>query len=370
MRQFLYKLPSKIPRSSEELLKWYEKFVSPLTLLIGFTLDNFALKRVDFFWGNVLLFGYLAVAASSIVLYHLIQTGRLRGKFFLWLLPFTTIAIQFGFGGLFSGFVILYSHSAAYATSWIFVVLLAGLLIGNERFRARYTSFSFQVSILFVALLSFMAFFVPVVVGKIGTTLFFVSQGIAVASIVLFVRAFWILMPEVFRESKWTVRKAFLSIILIFNVLYFTNAIPPLPLALKEAEVAHGVQRVGDVYELQAEPKEWYQQYLNYNTTYHRAPGERIYVFTAVFAPTNLSTTIVHDWWRYDDATERWVLESSVPFTIRGGREKGYRGYTIMDSAKAGKWRVNVLSGEKLIGRVSFTVKDVAEPVETLTEEH
>lgn len=370
MRQFLHKLPSRIPRSTEELLKWYEKFISPLTLLVGFTLDTFALKRVDFFWGNVLLFAYLAVAATSIVFYHLIQTGRLRGKFFLWLLPFTTIAIQFGFGGLFSGFVILYSHSAAYATSWIFVVLLAALMIGNERFRARYTGFPFQASVLFVALLSFMAFFVPVVVGKIGTTIFLVSQGVAMLVIVLFIRAFWILMPEVFRESKWTVRKSVASIILIFNVLYFTNAIPPLPLALKEAGVYHSVRKVGDVYQLKAEPREWYQQYLNYNTTFHRAPGERIYVFTAIFAPTNLSTTIIHDWWRYDEGLKGWVLESSVPFTIRGGREKGYRGYTILDSPKSGKWRVNVLSGEKLVGRVSFVVVNVEKAVATIAEDH
>lgn len=370
MRLFLYKLPSRIPRSTEELLKWYEKFISPLTLLVGFTLDNFALKRVDFLWGNVLLFSYLAVAALSIVLYHLIQTGRLRGKFFLAVLPFTTIATQFGFGGLFSGFVILYSHSAAYATSWIFVLLLAALMIGNERFRARYSSFAFQVGILFFALLSFMAFFVPVVTGKIGTTIFLISQGIAVGAIVLFIRSFWILMPEVFREAIWTVRKSLAAILLIFNVLYFTNAIPPLPLALKEAEVAHSVRRVNDIYEVQVEPKKWYQQYLNYNTTYHRAPGEKIYVFTAVFAPSNLSTTILHDWWRYDEALQGWVLESSVPFTIRGGRDTGYRGYTIMDSAKPGKWRVNVLSGEKLLGRVSFTVEDVVEIPETVTEEH
>lgn len=369
MRQFLYKLPSRIPRSTEELLRWYEKFISPLTLLVGFVLDNFALRRVDFFWGNVLLFAYLATAAISIVFFHLIQTGRLRGKFFLWLIPFTTIAIQFGFGGLFSGFVILYSHSAAYATSWIFVVLLAALMIGNERFRARYASFPFQVSVLFMTLLSFMAFFVPLVTGKLGTGIFLFSQGIAIGAIVLFVRAFWVLMPEVFKESKWTVRKALVSITLIFNVLYFTNAIPPLPLALKDAGVYHSVRKVGDTYQLTAEPRAWYQQYLNYNTTFHRAPGEAVYVFTAVFAPTNLSTTIVHDWWRFDEAVQAWTLESSVPFTIRGGRDKGYRGYTLLENPKPGKWRVNVLSGDKLVGRVSFAVESVETAVETEKEE-
>lgn len=366
MRQYL----AKLPRSTEELLKWYEKFISPLTLLVGFTLDNFALKRVDFLWGNVLLFGYLTVAAVSIVLFHLIQSGRLRGKFFLWILPFTTIAIQFGFGGLFSGFVILYSHSAAYATSWIFVVLLAALMIGNERFRHNYTQFAFQASILFVALISFMIFFLPVVTGKIGTIMFLISEAIAVAATVFFVRAFALLAPEVFRESKWTFRKSAASILLIFNVLYFTNAIPPIPLALKEAGVYHGIKRMGDVYQLKAEPLLWYQKYLNYNTTFHRAPGERVYVFTAIFAPTNLSTTIIHDWEHFNEATNNWEVKNSVAFAINGGREKGYRGYSILDNVLPGKWRVNVKNGGKLVGRVSFAIENVEKAVETNVEEH
>lgn len=365
MRQYLSKLPSRIPRSTEELLKWYEKFISPLTLLIGFTLDNFALKRVDLFWGNMLLFGYLTVATSSIVLFHLIQSGRLRGKFFLWILPFTTIAIQFGFGGLFSGFVILYSHSAAYATSWIFVILLAALMIGNERFRRYYTQFAFQASILFIALVSLLIFFLPVVTGKIGTTMFLVSQGVAIGAAILFVRGFAYFAPEVFHASKWTLRKSLASIVLIFNVLYFTNAIPPLPLALKDAGVYHGVRRVGDTYQLKAEPLEWYQKYLNYNTTFHRAPGERVYVFTAVFAPTNLSTTIIHDWEWYDEARGEWVIKNSVAFAINGGREKGYRGYTILENVIPGKWRVNVKNGGKLVGRVSFAIENVPISVPT-----
>lgn len=361
---------SKLPRSTEELLRWHERYLSPLTLLVGFTLDNIALKRVDLFWGNVLLFSYLAIASTGIVLFHLIKSGKLRGAFFITVVPFIPAVIQFGFGGLFSGFVILYSHSAAYATSWIFVVLLAALMLGNERFRHRYTRFEFQGSILFVALISFLIFFVPVVTGRIGTLMFLVAQAIAVFVTILFVRAFALLAPEVFNEAKWTLRKSLASILLIFNVLYFTNVIPPLPLALKEAGVYHDVKRLGDSYELKAEPVEWYQQYLNYNTTYHRAPDEKIYVFTAIFAPTRLSTTIIHNWEFYDEVKNDWVLRSSVAFAISGGRDEGYRGYSIFDDAEAGKWRVNVQNGGKMVGRVSFRVEHVEKPVETTTQKH
>ncbi len=370
MRKYLARIPAKLPRSTEELIRWYERYISPLSLIVGFTLDNIILRRVDQLRSNALLFFYFVVASLCILAFHMIKSGRLRGKVFLAIVPYIPVAIQFAFGGLFSGYLVLYLHSAAYATSWVFVAILAGLLVGNERFRRLYENFAFQGSMLFLALMSFWIFFLPVLTGKIGTIEFLISEAIAVGITFVFIRAFALLAPDVFRVSKWRLRQSIASIFLIFNVLYFTNAIPPLPLALKEAGVYHSVKKIGDVYQVKAEPLLWYQKYLNYNTTYHLAPGERVYVFTAIFAPTNLSTTIIHNWEHYDETTGKWVVINSVAFVISGGRGEGYRGYTILDNTLPGKWRVNVQTGNKLIGRVAFTIEKVAQPVQTNTEDH
>ena len=358
-----------LPKSTEELLRWYERYISPASLLIAFTIDTFAFRRVDVLLSNLLLFSYLTIAATGIVFFHLIQSGRLKGRGFVAIVPFIPVVIQFGFGGLFSGFVILYSQSAAYATSWIFVIFLAALLIGNERFRRLYTGFVFQASVLFATLISFLIFFLPVVLGRIGTTIFLMSETIAVGTMIAFVYAFSRLAPQVYKESRLRLLESTASIFLIFNLLYFTNAIPPLPLALKEAGVYHSVTRVNGEYHLQAEPLKWYQHYLRYNTVYHKAPGEIVYVFTSVFAPTSLSTTIVHAWEFYDGARQEWLPVSEVGFPIKGGRDGGYRGYTLEDASKPGLWRVNVRTGDgRLIGRISFRVEDVATRVETNEE--
>lgn len=365
MRRYL----GKLPKSTEELLHWYERFISPLTLVVAFTLDTIAFKRVDLLISNLLLFAYLTLAAASIILYHLIQSGRLRGKFFLTILPFVPVGMQFGFGGLFSGFVILYSQSAAYATSWIFIVILAALLIGNERFRKLYTEFVFQVSILFLTLLSFLIFFLPVVTGKIGTVIFLLSEAIAVGAILVFVRGFGFLAPEVYRAARWKLLRTFATIFFMFNVLYFANVIPPLPLALKEAMVAHSVSRSNGQYHIEAEPLEWYQRYLQYNNVFHKMPGETVYVFTSVFAPTKLSTTIKHEWQYYDPEWKAWLDKGEVSFPIQGGRDGGYRGYTLQDMTNPGKWRVNVRTADdRLIGSVTFRVEDVTKKA-TTTEE-
>src|SRR3989344_3728797 len=67
---------------------------------------------------------------------------------------------------------------AAVAASWIFVILLAALLLANERFVRFYMRFAFQVGIFFTTLFSFLIFFLPVIFHRIGPYMFFAS-GVA-----------------------------------------------------------------------------------------------------------------------------------------------------------------------------------------------
>lgn len=357
-----------LPRNTEELIGLYERYLSPLALIAGFALDNLVLlRRVDVWTSNLLFFSYLVIAALGIVLINMITTGRLRGAFLLKAAPYLPVIAQFAFGGLFSGYVSLYSRSAAFSTSWIFVILLAALLLGNERFTRAYARLPFQIGIFFTTLFSFLIFFVPVMLGDIGPYVFLTSGVISLTLMSIFMRVLAFLMPEHVQLHRPTIIKSIAAIFIIFNVLYFSNAIPPLPLALKEAGVYHGINKVGDTYVLRAEQSPWYEAYLRYNTVFHRYPGETVFVYSAVFAPTKLSTTILHEWEYYDDKTNSWVRKSTFGFPISGGRDGGYRGYTLRENVPAGEWRVNVKTGDGLIiGRVSFTVVDVSAPAATI----
>ena len=56
-----------LPKDVEELVHWYERYISPLSLVAGFLADNFILlRRVDLWRSNALLFSYLIVAAAGI----------------------------------------------------------------------------------------------------------------------------------------------------------------------------------------------------------------------------------------------------------------------------------------------------------------
>jgi hypothetical protein len=87
-------------------------------------------------------------------------------------------------------------------------------------------------------------------------------------------------------------------------------------------------------------------------------PGGSLSAYSAVFAPIQLKTNIVHVWRRYDEAAETWRTESTVAFRIVGGREGGYRGYSIRSKPASGKWRVDIQTPEgALIGRLAFSVE-------------
>ena len=349
-----------LPKNSQELMRVYERYISPLALIAGFLADNFILlKRVDLLQTNLLLFFYLFITALGIITVQLIETGRVREERKANSLPLVLIAMQFSFGGLFSGYLSLYSRSASLAVSWIFIAIIAVLLFGNERFMRLYSRFTFQISMYFAVLFSFLIFFLPVVLHRIGPMIFILSGVLSVLGIMLFLFVLDRAVPEVVRKDISLVSAIIVVIFCFFNLLYFANIIPPLPLALKDAGVYHSIiHQTGGDYQLFAEPVPWYEYYiLNYNTQYHATVGEGVYVYSAIFAPTGLSTGILHQWQYYDGASRSWITADTLRFDIQGGRDGGYRGYSFKSSPAPGSWRVNVITEYgQLIGRISFTV--------------
>jgi len=357
-----------LPKSFEmdELAQWYMRYISPLALIGGFFADNLILlRRVDVWTSHALLFSYLLIAALCIIALNLITTGRIRTKWVLKVTPIIPVVAQFAFGGLFSGYLSLYSRSASFPLSWIFVVIVAGLLLGNERFVRLYMRFSFQISMLFAVLFSFLIFLLPVMFRQIGPWMFVGSGAVSIAIIAVFLRFIGYLMPELLKRERTRVARIIAVIFIIFNILFFSNAIPPLPLALKAAGIYHSVERTQDgVFHLGAESESWYWDYLPHTTVFHHTPGGIAYAYSAVFAPSGISTVILHEWQRYDVPTGEWLTRATVRYPIVGGRDGGYRGYSFIKDISEGKWRVNVITQYgQIIGRISFTVVDVAVPV-------
>lgn len=348
----------------------YERLLTPGALLVGFFIDSITLNRIDQVFDLLVLVTYLVIAALGIALHNVVSEGKLTGRTWQLLGPFLPLVVQFAFGGLFSGFLVFYGRSASLASTWLFVLILVGLLVGNEWFKRHYERFRFQVAIYFVTLVSFLIFYLPILIKTIGPWVFLFSIFIAIIVLAILLVIFARFLPQRVYSATPTIAISVAGISAAFIGLYFLNLIPPLPLSLKDAGIYHSITRVGpDAYEVTYEPKLWYQTHRAYNPVFHRAPGEAIYVFSAVFAPTDLSATLLHRWQRYEEGAGEWITESTISFPIVGGRDDGYRGYTMKSNVEPGKWRVDVLTRHgQLVGRIPFEVRAAEGVVELETD--
>lgn len=348
--------------SFQKIKEWvhhHERHLSSLALVSGFLVDNLTLQRIDLFFENLVLISYLAIAALAIAIINLYEGETLRGKLFGWLYTWMPMVMQFSFGGLFSGFFVFYSRSASLAASWPFLLVLLGLLIGNEFFKRRYLWLTFQMSIFFVAVFSFLIFSLPILLKTINAWVFLLSGLVSLGIVSLFFWALSYAIPHHTQKGKAILRWSIGGLFLLINVLYFTNIIPPIPLSLKDAGVYHSVSRSGGEYIVLDEERPWYELFLPYPPV-HIVPGEALYVFSAVFAPTQINTQVFHNWQYYDEGKREWVSASRASFPISGGRDGGYRGYSLKQRVSSGWWRVDIeTSRGQLIGRVKFRVEQV-----------
>jgi len=337
-----------------------KRYILPGAFLTGFIIDNFTLTRIDLWFDNLILFSYLLIAGISIALFSIFE-GKKLGKFSSTIFPWIPVAMQFAFGGLFSGYLIFYTRSASLAASWLFVLLLTALFIGNEFLKKHYARFTFRTSIFFLAIFSFTIFYVPIVLNTFGVWTFILSGVTSILIIWLFIFILSKFIPAKIAKSKNMLIGSITAIYIAMNIMYFTNIIPPIPLSLKDAGVYHSVERItGGGYEVLSEQKKWYE-FLK-KETFHRALGEEVYVYSSVFAPTDINTEIFHRWQYFDTATDEWETASVIQFPITGGRGEGYRGYSMKSAVFSGDWRVDVITKrEQLLGRVSFNIVDAQE---------
>ena len=90
-----------------------------------------------------------------------------------------------------------------------------------------------------------------------------------------------------------------------------------------------------------------------------------MYVWSTIFAPAELSTTIIHQWQYYDDVERKWVERDLISYQITGGREDGYRGYTYKTNVDEGRWRVDAETERgQVLGRMYVRVSYDDEVVE------
>lgn len=339
----------------------------------GVTYDGLTLTRIDRLLDNLILLLYLTLLGALIVLTGRADmravgkesSGALRvASAIARARPYYPMAIQFLLGGLFSAYTIFYSQSASLTTTSVFFFVLTGFLVANEFLRDRLSSLRLLVSLYALVCFSFFTFFLPVLTGFMNTIVFLSGAIVSAAVAMRVVELVYQGVPNRSRKEIMLTGLPAMTLIGVLVGFYFLNWIPPVPLSMKFGGVYHKIAKVDGTYQLSFEKGAWYQFWKRSDDPFRGE--EPAYCFTAVFAPVDLQTTIYHRW-QYRPVAGRSARDFSttdrIPFTIAGGRERGYRGYTVKQRLIPGDWRVDVETAEgRVIGRVSFRVKERVDP--------
>lgn len=187
----------------------------------------------------------------------------------------------------------------------------------------------------------------------------FIGSGlISLFLVFMFILALSHFSPNRYWDNRISLALTVSGLFIFINFLYFTNIIPPIPLSLKVAGVYHHIERnPNGTYSATNEvDNRWYKSFVRKTV---RTPENRpLYVFSSVFAPTDLDTVIIHDWQYFDPASNKWVSVTKIPFNIVGGRENGYRVFSKKENLSFGKWRVDIKTQRgQVIGRVKFDIE-------------
>jgi hypothetical protein len=335
-----------------ELFNRHERIIAPFFILGGFVLDNLTLRRPDLLAENILLAIYLIIVGVVIILINKYQNSKYN--------PVFNFLLFFAFGGLFSVFTVFYARSSYILKSWPFLFMLFAAMLSADLLRKQYQRFNVQIGIYFLALFSFLIFHLPTVFGALNYKIFLIS-GFA-ALIIIYV---YILISRLFINKKIFSHKTNLVIFIIFfviNFMYYLNLIPPIPMMLKETEIGRNVVREESVYKIfdQKDDKIKILGFINWKEKISVLSGQKIYFFSAVFAPIKIQTEIVHHWEFYDPEKREWKTIAKIPISLRGGRDDGYRSYSNLSGVRSGKWRVIVeTKNGQVVGAHNFVVEIV-----------
>lgn len=240
--------------------------------------------------------------------------------------------LQFFFGGLFSALFIFYFKSSSHLLAYFWALALGILLVANEFLEDGYRHFTLTWALFGLCAMLLLNFALPHLVGSISAFWFYLST-LAGAGL-----AHWLHHKTPGQPGRIKPVWAIAAGLVLAHAL---DIIPPVPLVKKDIAVGHALSRDQNHFLLRQEKTPWWMFWRDSAKYLRLAPGERIHCVSAVFAPRGLSTRLYHHWQRHDEK-QGWVTYSRIGFSLSGGRQAGYRGYTWKQNISPGEWRVAV----------------------------
>jgi hypothetical protein len=333
-----------------------ETLVSAVVFGLGFLFDLVFLGRIDDLLNLVQQGVYLIILGAVLICEIKVTIGTLtlgeRGKKY-W--EYHNLVVHFLFGSLLSAYVIFYYTSASALTSFFFILLLAGLMLANEIPKIQNLGLPVRVILYSICVLSYFAFFYPILMGHVGALPFWLG----ILSSGAFLALIWKINFKGHQNLSILKRHVLypaLGVHAFFLVGYYTSLIPPVPVAVKKIGVYYSVEKTqGNFIGRYTGP--FWNFWSKGSQEFLARPGDKVTILLSIFSPANFRDQVFLKWYR-DDEKNGWTLEDSIPLNILGGRDEGFRGIGSKQFYNLGDWRVIVETSDgREVGRINLEIK-------------
>jgi hypothetical protein len=342
----------------ERFKKFYHENEPACTVaffVAGFLFDTLAVGRIDKLHNIIHQASYLALCAFFTAL----ELRERHGGFtpperFKTAWRYHTGATHFMLGTLLNIYTLFFFKSASMGTSFLFLLILAALLAVNELKPFESSGTLLRMSLFSLCLVSYFTYLIPTLMGRIGTLPFLGSLVGASLCVAALTWRLDVRLPDQKQSIRKHVVYPFAAVAALFTILYFTKVIPPVPLSLSEIGIYHEVRREGERFSLASARPRW-KFWQRGDQDFLARPGDAIYCWISVFSPTNFRERLEVHWRFYEP--DGWGEPEKILLPITGGRDAGWRGFTVKAKHKPGRWRVEVVTSDgRELGRINLTV--------------
>ncbi len=346
-------------------LSTYTKHATTILFVIGFTIDMILLPDIGDALTRYIGLAYISSIAVLIVVREWVASRNTASALEQRVYSTLTFCIAYLSGSALS-FVFVYAiRGAAFSVSWPFLVILLICSISNEMIGSHKYRFTLDIAVLFVALLFYIIFTLPILLS-IQNDLVFLGSMILSVVIGLIYISILKNRSEVATHEAGRGYALAIGIPMFVGMLYFLNVLPAVPLSLGSSGVYHSVVRDGAdfIVEREVAKKHFIPRFWS-RPVYHMSSDDTgVYFLATVKAPTKVTAPLTQVWEYYDEDKKKWVSNTVIPYISEGGRVGGYRAYSYKNNVAEGLWRVTIKADSKrIVGRLTFTIVRVEEPV-------
>jgi hypothetical protein len=326
------------------------------TFVAGFLFDFVTMQRIDAWTDLAFQLGYLACLTGLLVYQQREEAGSWIPGFTARVWRYNVEALHFLYGGLLSAYVVLYFRSSTSARPAVFLAVLVAVMVVNEVPRVRQAGYRLRLGLYSFCVLSFLTYFIPILLGRMGTWVFLLSL-LSCAAIVWRVTA-WLTPPDPERTlARMRLFAPAGGVLMVICALYLLHLIPPVPLSVQFQGIYHDVRRDSSGYTLFYEAPALHEFWRRDSRTFKQRNGDRLHYFVRVFAPSGFRHRVVIRWEVFDTARDAWMTTDRIPLDIVGGRTEGFRGTAVKSIFRPGRWRVTAETEDgRTIATLSFSV--------------